>query len=170
MYPCEKCFKEFPTKYQLKRHTLNKLPCDTPKKIMSIQITKYNELENNIKDKEDQIKEVDDKLLLFNNNIYKIDNKFSSYELKSINKKNKCWYCKKEFSSKQSVKRHLTDSCIKKQKLSENKDKLIKDKQPIIEQKNKLVEEKNILIEEKNKLIEEQEKETKNNKIIMGCN
>ena len=141
MYNCDKCSKTFETKYLLKRHSLNKLPCDTPKKILSIQNNKSNDLEQKIENIDKNIEEINNKISLFDEDINKLNDKMLSYELKSDNKTNKCWFCKKDFATKQSTKRHFNESCTNKNK--------------IIEEKNKLNEEKNKLNEEKNKIIEE---------------
>jgi len=193
MSECEKCSKKFSNKYLLKRHKLNKLPCDSPKKMLYIQNNIINESEkkiillddknklfddkiilldtnidkinNNLSDIENNISILDDKILTFEENINSYNDKIITYEDKSQNKDNKCWFCKKMYSSKYNMLRHIDGNCIfkkkiidKKIKFEDKKNKLDLKRQTFNQKKEKLIKEKESIISEKNKLVEEREK------------
>jgi len=176
MFTCDKCTKQFSNKYLLQRHMLNKLPCDSPKKLILINNNKCDKYEEDISNLDIQIQDyniklnelnvdistLEQKINLIDENININTNKIDLYIEKSDNKQNKCWFCKKIFTTKQNKMRHINESCEKKgiidekiNKLEEKKNKLHQNKDKLTEDKNKITEEKNNILKNKENLQQE---------------
>lgn len=127
---CEKCGKKFKYNYLLERHNLKKNPCI----IKEINNFEYNDIQK-------QINEINNNINKINNEIIKIENKINTITLKSLNTLNNCLFCKKLFTHKSNLSRHITNNCNLKKELINNKNNLVQNITNYNVEKNKLLEE-----------------------------
>ena len=115
---CEKCCKIFKYSYLLNRHINKKNQCDDINKIIKI----LHEKKLNI-----------DKQLTQNKyDISKYNDKIENLTLESLESKNICKFCNKNFTRKYNLEKHITLSCNYKKILLDEKNKLELEQQNIL--------------------------------------
>lgn len=135
MYICDKCTKQFASQYLLKRHMSGKLECDRPKKM---RINRYNNVICELSKANEKMLMIDNTILSIDNDIKNLHDNIELSEAKSINKKNKCWFCKNCYSNRQNLMRHHNEHCKQRFKLLDSIDKLTENKNEILENKKNL--------------------------------
>lgn len=110
MFSCEKCGKDFDTKFLLNRHLSKKLPCNTIDKINK----NFNE----------KIKIIDDEIKLKMEESMKIENK--------------CLICNKNISNKGNLIRHINNTCKIKKELIRKKENLLENKNKLINNRGEI--------------------------------